>query len=99
MFEGPGGDPVFSDSIDKLEPSDDISEELISIELSPSCLGALAEFEDHRQHGVTRETAKTLGRSEPHCRGGGFDRVGGSQVGPVLGREVVGREQFGPILG
>ena len=59
----------------------------------------MAEFEDHHEGRFTAEAAFGPGGSKAHRGEGAFDRIGGSQVLPVLGREVVEGEQLHPVLG
>src|SRR5713226_6329997 len=65
----------------------------------PTALGAHAELEDHREHSVARQAPFGSVGTVAHGRKGGLDGVGGSQVNPVLGREVVEGEQLSAVLG
>jgi hypothetical protein len=64
---------------------------------SPGLLGGLAQFKQHVQHALSRETA--LGALGPMTnRGEGrFDRIGGADALPVLGRKILEGQQFVPI--
>ena len=55
--------------------------------------GRLAQLEDHGERRHAAEAALGLGGPEAHGRKGAFDGIGGANVLPVLGREVVEGEQ------
>ncbi len=67
--------------------------------MSPSLAGRLAELEDHGKRGPAAEAAFGLGGPEPHGLKGAFNGIGGANVLPVLGREVVEGEQHIAVLG
>ena len=81
------------DSIDELVTFEQFSELLRSIEASPFFLGNADELEHHRETGRSIPISLRAPVSETHCRERGFDRVRGPKVNPVLGREVVERQQ------
>ena len=93
-----GGGGLGFDSIDELNSGNDVGQELAAVEESPFLGGGLHQLEDHREASGARAVA--LGAAMPQADGGerAFDRVGGSQVDPVLGREVVEGEQHVAIL-
>ena len=49
----------------------------------------LADWHSHGERGHAREAALGLGGPEAHGRKGAFNGIGGANVLPVLGREVV----------
>ena len=57
------------------------------------CYSAQDKFEDHGEGRLAAEAALGLDGSESHRGEGAFDGVGGSDVLPVFGREIVEREQ------
>jgi Transposase C of IS166 homeodomain/zinc-finger binding domain of transposase IS66 len=65
---------------------------VVSIETSPAFLCALKQFEDHCERGSVGQTALRPDRAVAHGGEGAFNRIGGPQVFPVLGREVVERQ-------
>src|ERR1700687_5996355 len=70
----------------------------VAIETTPAFLRALEQFEHHRERGPVRQTALRSDRAMAHGGEGAFDGVGGPQVFPVLGWEVVESEQRVSIL-
>jgi len=56
-----GGDLVFLDSVNEVDSFDDITEEFVAHQSMPSFLGALAQLEDHGQHGLARQAASGPG--------------------------------------
>src|SRR6266536_3405072 len=74
-------------------------DELGCVDRAPPSLGGLDEFERHGQAGGLR--AGAFGDLGPVTDGGEgrLDRVGGAQMDPVLGGEVVEREQLVEIVG
>jgi hypothetical protein len=91
-------------SLDKLasfEAGADANEgdELGCVDRAPAGLGGFDEFERHREAGgLGAGTLGDLG-AMPDRGEGRLDRVGGAQVHPTLGGEVVEREQLVEIVG
>jgi hypothetical protein len=81
------------DSTDELVNFEQFSELLRSIEASPFFLGNANELEHHRKTSRSVAIAFRTPVSETHCRERGFDRVRGPKMNPVLGGEVVERQQ------
>src|SRR5665647_202140 len=65
---------------------------VVSVEPSPAFLCALEQFEDHCERGPVGQAALRSDRAVAHGGEGAFNGVGGPQVFPVLGREVVERQ-------
>ena len=89
---------VFTYSIFENNILDDLSQAGNSIQFSPVPLGAFHQHEHSGQDAFPRHTTPGLGGSEPHRGEGGLNRMGGPQMNPALGREVVEGRQFFPIL-
>ena len=85
---------LFNNAVDELCSFDDLQDELMLVEPSPMLLRGLGEFEDHRQGSSAGAAALGSFRAVSNGREGRFDRVGGSDVDPVLGGEVVEGEQY-----
>ena len=62
-------------------------------------LGAQDQFEDHGERRLAAEASLGLDGSEPYRGEGALDGIGGSDVLPMLGREVVESQQSLPVLG
>ena len=60
-----------------------------AVQAAPLLAGRLAQLEDHGERRHAAEAALGLGGPEAHGRKGAFDGIGGANVLPVLGREVV----------
>ena len=69
------------------------------VQAAPLLAGRLAQLEDHGERRHAAEAALGLGGPEAHGRKGAFDGIGGANVLPVLGREVVEGEQHVAVLG
>src|SRR5712691_10170379 len=69
-------------------------QQLGCVQLAPGALGSEQQFERHRE--PRRARACPLGDTLAQLDGreGGLDRVRRSQVFPVLGRQIVEREQL-----
>jgi hypothetical protein len=70
-----------------------------AVETPPALLGHVEQLEGHQQSLTSR--AGTAGGSlpQPHGGEGRFDRIGGVQVLPMLGREVEERSEPLPVGG
>ena len=86
------------DSVGELYTEDDFRQLVVAIEATPAFLGGLGELEDHGERGVVRETSLGAHRAVADCRERAFDDVGGAQMLPMLGGEVVERQQCVAIL-
>ena len=86
------------DSVGELYPEDNFRQLAVAIEPTPTFLGGLGEFEDHGERGPVRETSFGAHRAVADCRERAFDDVGRAQMLPVLGGEVVERQQCVSIL-
>ena len=62
-MESSGGDLVFPDSVDKFHIFNDLTQASITLQAAPSFLGTSAKLEDHGQHGLSGQTASSLGRA------------------------------------
>ena len=72
------------DSVLELNSGDDLRDHLGATQFLPPLLGALRELEHRRQNARARAAATRLDRAQTNGGDGRFDRVGGSQVNPVL---------------
>ncbi len=70
-----------------------------AIQAAPLLAGRLAQLEDHSEGRLAAEAALGPGGPEAHGRKGAFNGIGGANVLPVLGREVVEGEQHVAVLG
>lgn len=76
-----------------------VGDEFVAVEASPALLGGVEELVGHRERGLLRPgTLRDLG-PELDGREAALDRVGGPEVAPVLGGEVVERQQLGLVIG
>jgi hypothetical protein len=87
------------DSVGEPYTEDELRQLVVAIEAPPAPLGGLGEFEDHGERGLVGETSLGAHRAVADSRERAFDDVGRSQMLPVLGGEVVEREQRLTILG
>ena len=87
------------DTVDELYTLDELGQLVMPVEAAPALLGRLGEFEDHGERRLVGEAALRAHGSMPHGGKAAFDGVGGAQVLPVLGREVVEGQQCRAILG
>ena len=85
-------------SVGELYPKDNFRQLAVAIEPTPTFLGGLGEFEDHGERGPVRETSFGAHRAVADCRERAFDDVGRAQMLPMLGGEVVERQQCVAIL-
>ena len=83
----------FLDSVLEHDAGDDVGEELRSVQRPPSFLSRERELEDHRQARHSTPATLGLGRAQSHRRECRLDRIRRAQVDPVLGGEVVERQQ------
>src|SRR5688500_8281032 len=70
----------------------------MSLETAPALLGSLRQLEDHGERGLVGEAALRPGGSMPDGGKRALDWIGGAQVLPMLGGEVIEREQRIAIL-
>jgi hypothetical protein len=81
------------DAVGELYTLDQLRQLVVASEPMPVFLRGVGQLEDHGERGLVREAAFRSDGPMPHGREGAFDRVGRSQVLPVLGGEVVEGEQ------
>ena len=86
-------DPVF-----ELNPLNDFGQAICSAEFSPFLFRRHHKFEDHGHSRFAAHAALRFACSVAYGGEDAFDRVGGSDVLPVLGREVVERQQHVAIF-
>src|SRR5665213_4433004 len=65
---------------------------VVAIETTPAFVGAFEQFEDHGERGAVGQASLRSDRAVPYGSEGAFNGIGGPQVFPVLGREVVERQ-------
>ena len=93
------GPPLNSVSVFEFDAGMDQSDQFGAVDFPPSFLGGVEQLVGHHQATSPRPgTFRHLG-SGPHRRKSRLDRVGGPQMGPVGGGEVVERQQHVPIVG
>jgi hypothetical protein len=63
-----------------------------AIETTPAFLRGLDQFEDHRERRPVGQASLRSDRAVAHGSEGAFNGIGGPQVFPVLGPEVVERQ-------
>jgi hypothetical protein len=79
--------------IGELHTLDDFWRLIVAIEAPPGLLRGVDQPEHHGERSLVREASLQPNRPVPHGGESAFDGVCGSQVVPVLGREVVEGEQ------
>ena len=94
-----GGGGLGFESVDELNSGNHVGQELGAIEEPPFLGRGLHQFEDHREASHAGAVALGSPMSQPDGGECAFDGVGGAQVNPVLGREVVEGQEHGAILG
>lgn len=82
------------DTVDELYALDEFGQLVVAVEAALALLGRLGELEDHGERGLVREAALRSDRAMAHGRKRALDGVGGAQVLPMLGREVVERRRL-----
>src|ERR1700674_3245255 len=65
---------------------------VVAIETTPAFLRGLEQLEDHRERRPVGQASLRSDRAVAHGSEGAFNGIGGPQVFPVLGREVVERQ-------
>src|SRR5436190_13787069 len=71
---------------------------VVAIETAPTFLRGLEQFEDHGERRPVGQATLRSDGAMAHGSEGAFNGIGRSQVFPVLGREVVERQQRVSIL-
>src|SRR5690349_24770943 len=71
---------------------------MMAVEAAPTLLGRLRKLEDHGKCRSVRQAPLRAYGSMPHGGEGAFNGVAGPQVLPMLGREVVERQQGLAVL-
>lgn len=86
------------DSVDEWGSLDHVGEQLGAVQEPPAPLSGLHQLEDHGEARLSR--AVSFGAAMPQSDRGerALDGIGRAQVTPVLGREVVEREQHVAVL-
>ena len=87
------------DPVAEFNPLDDFGQAVLAVELAPFLPGREQQLVRHGQRGLSAEAALGLGGPMPDGGESALDRVRGSDVFPVLGREVIERQQLGAVLG
>ena len=85
------------DPVAELNPLDDFGQPVLTVEFAPFLLGRQYQLVGHRQRRLAAEAAFGLGGSVPDGGEGALNRVRGSDVLPVLGREIV-EGQGNPLI-
>ena len=80
------------DSVDEFDSLDDAGDDLGAVEEPPPFGGGFHELEDHGEARDPRAAAFRFAVTMADRGKGRFDRIGGAQMNPVLGREVVERQ-------
>jgi hypothetical protein len=65
---------------------------VVAIETTPAFVRSLEQFKDHRERCPVGQASLRSDRAVAHGSEGAFNGIGGPQVLPVLGREVVERQ-------
>ena len=86
------------DPVGEFHTLNDLWQLVVAVEPAPAFLRAVDQLEDHGERGPVREAALRADRAVAHGGEGAFDGVRRAQVFPVLGREVVERQQRVAIL-
>ena len=81
-----------------MNAGNDVRQQFRTIQRSPFTGCGLAQFEHHRQARCPAAVALRSAMTQAHRRERALDRVRGPQVNPLLGWEVVERQQRDPIL-
>jgi hypothetical protein len=76
----------------------DLGAVALSIQLPPFSPGAQNQFEGHGERGLSAEATPGLHGSVAHRRESALDRVGGADIHPVLGPEIVETQQAFTVL-
>jgi hypothetical protein len=71
---------------------------VLTVEPSPGALRRLDHLEHHDHAGLVREASLGSGRPMADGREGALDRIAGADMLPMLGGEVVKRQQRFPVL-
>ena len=87
------------DSVGELYTEDEFRQLAVAVEATPAFLCGLGELEDHGECGLVGETSLGADCAVADGRERAFDGVRGSQMLPVLGREIVEGKQRFAILG
>src|ERR1700674_2430832 len=85
-------------SVFEFHAEDHLRQCVVAVETAPAFLGSLGKLEDHGERGLVRKAAFGTHRAMADGCEGAFNRVGCTQVLPVLGREVMNRRQGLAIL-
>ena len=87
------------DPVAELNPPDDLGQAVLAVEFAPFLLGREHQLVRHRQRGLATEASLGLGGPVPDGGEGALDRVGGPNVFPMPGGEVIERKQVDAVLG
>jgi len=87
------------DPVAEFNPLDDFGQAVLPIEFASIFLGREHQLVRHGQRGLSAEASLGFDGSVPDRGESALDRVRGADMFPVLGREVVKRQQVGAVLG
>lgn len=87
------------DAVGEFYPVDQFRQLVVAVQATPALLRYLGELEDHGQRRLVGGAALRSYGSMAHGGDGALDGIAGSQVLPMLGREVVEREERLAVLG
>src|SRR3954454_13451496 len=87
------------DAVTEPDTPNDLRQQVLALQPAPGFGGRHDELEDHQPGGVLRQRALGPHRAVPDGGEHALDGVGGAQMVPVLGREVVEGEQRVAVLG
>ena len=87
-----------ADAVLELHPGEHVGDELVAVEAPPALARGIEPLVGHRQRGLLRARALRHARAQLEGREARLDRVGRSEVPPVLRGAVVERRQRGPVL-
>ena len=80
---------VLQDSVGEDSSLDDERELMTCVEAYPATCRRLGELDHHREAGFPRAASLRAAMPQSNRREGALDGIGGAQVAPVLGWEIV----------
>jgi hypothetical protein len=84
------------DAVGKSDTRDDLRQLICSFESAPGFRGGADELEHHQFCGLRQQGSFRPDRPVSHEHA--LERISGPQMDPMLGREVIKRQQIRPIL-
>ena len=87
------------DSVGELHPLDDLWQLVVAAQAPPAFLRGFDQLEHHGKRGLVRQTALRSDCPVPYRGERALDWIGRAQVQPMLGREVVERQEDVAIPG